>query len=112
MLDKLSKAGFEIRHECHAAAILEKDTPLALGDLEEALLNLAVPITEIIGSGGGEAKLTQRMRHAFNRLGWTKTTFEISKTINGVPRESISHEVDHVKAFNLYNIALEIEWNN
>jgi len=112
MLEKLRNAGFEIRHQSHAAAILEKDTPLALEDLEQALLNLAVPITEIIGSGGGEAKLTQRMRHAFSGLGWTKTTFEISKTINGVQRESVSHEVDHVKAFDGYNVALEIEWNN
>jgi hypothetical protein len=112
VLDKLANVGFEIRCQSHAAAILEKDTPLALEDLEKALLNLTVPINEIIGSGGGETKLTQRIRRAFAGLGWQKTIFEIRKTINGVERESVSHEVDHVKNFNGYNIALEIELNN
>ena len=112
MLDKLAKVGFEIRCQSHAAAILERDAPLALEELEKALLNLTVPINEIIGSGGGETKLTQRIRRAFTGLGWRKTVFEIKKTINGVEKESVSHEVDHVKAFNGYNIALEIEWNN
>src|SRR5205814_4628827 len=42
-----------------------------------------------------------------------KTNFEIKKVINGVPRESVSHEVDHVRSYaNLDAIALEIEWNN
>ncbi|MGB2590041.1 MAG: BglII/BstYI family type II restriction endonuclease, partial [Candidatus Acidiferrum sp.] len=83
-----------------------------LKELESALLNLAVPITEIIGSGGGETKGTQRMRRAFNEVGWQKFVFEIRKIINGVEREAISHEVDHVKEFEGYKIALEIEWNN
>jgi hypothetical protein len=43
----------------------------------------------------------------------TKTTFVIEKTINGIPRESQSHEVDHVRSFESgAMIALEIEWNN
>jgi hypothetical protein len=112
VLNKLAKAGFEIQCRSHAAAILEKDAPLALEDLEQALLNLTVPIKEIVGSGGGETKLTQRIRRAFTELGWAKTIFEIRKTINGVERESVSHEVDHVKVFSGYSIALEIEWNN
>jgi len=88
------------------------DFPAALEELEKALLNLTVPITEIIGSGGGETKGTQRMRHAFNDVGWHKFIFEIRKIINGVEREAISHEVDHVKDFNGHKLALEIEWNN
>jgi hypothetical protein len=112
VLDRLVGVGFEIRYQSHAAAILERDAPLALEDLQTALLTLTVPISEIIGSGGGETKLTQRMRRAFTGLGWKKTCFEVSKTINGITRESVSHEVDHVKTFNGYNIALEIEWNN
>jgi hypothetical protein len=112
VLEKLQSAGFEIRCQSHAAAILEKDAPLAIEELERALLDLTVPITEIVGSGGGETKLTQRIRRAFAQLGWKKKEFEIKKIINGVERESISHEVDHVKEFNGYAIALEIEWNN
>ena len=66
----------------------------------------------MIDSGGGEAKVTQRMRRAFNDAGWQKDTFEIKKIINGVERESISHEIDHVKKFADNTLALEIEWNN
>jgi hypothetical protein len=46
-------------------------------------------------------------------LGWRKKQFEIKKIINGVERESISHEVDHARTFeNGKIVALEIEWNN
>lgn len=112
MLDVLKDKGFEIRFESHAAAILELDFAEALGELETALSRFEIPITEIIGSGGGETKGTQRMRHALSDLGWKKVHFEIKKTINSVVRESISHEVDHAKEFNGKTVALEIEWNN
>jgi hypothetical protein len=52
------------------------------------------------------------MRKAFADALWKKKVFEIRKIINGVEKESISHEVDHVKAFSNGEIALEIEWNN
>jgi len=52
------------------------------------------------------------MRRAFNDVGWHKFIFEIRKIINGTERESISHEMDHVKDFGKYKLALEIEWNN
>ena len=41
-----------------------------------------------------------------------KHNFEIKKLIDEVPRESISHEVDHVRTLPNGAIALEIEWNN
>ncbi len=112
LLDRLAEKGFEIQFESHAAAILEKDFPEALTDLEQALGSLTIPIAEIIGSGGGETKGTQRMRRAFNNVGWHKFIFEIRKIINGTEREAISHEIDHVKDFGKYKLALEIEWNN
>lgn len=53
------------------------------------------------------------MRRALTKKGWVKTTFVVEKRINGVPRESQSHEVDHVRTFDDGSrIALEIEWNN
>jgi hypothetical protein len=112
MLDRLQEKGFTIQFESHAAAVLGGDFPEALSDLETALADLEVPIVEIIGSGGGESKGTQRMRHSLAAVGWHKINFEITKTINGVPRESRSHEVDHVKQFKNGYVALEIEWNN
>ncbi len=113
MLDELRKRGFEIRYESHAQAILEQDFPQALVDIESVLVTVDIPITEIIGSGGGETKGTQRLRRALKDEGWEKQIFEIKKIINGVEKESISHEVDHVKHFPAgKSIALEIEWNN
>jgi hypothetical protein len=108
LLEKLRDKGFEIRFESHAAAILEQDFPQAIKDFERALGDLSIPITEIIGSGGGETKGTQRMRRAFNAVGWDKFTFEVKRIINGVEREAISHEIDHVKGFDKYKLALEI----
>lgn len=113
LLDQLAQRGFEIHLLSHAAAILEKDFPVVLNELEQSLVNFEIPITEIIGSGGGETKGTQRLRRSLADLGWVKTNFEIKKTINGRVLESISHEVDHVRTFpDGTVVALEIEWNN
>ena len=81
--------------------------------MEAALSDSTIPIEEIIAGGGGEAKGTQRLRKALYDLNWPKFTFTIEKRINGVPRESVSHEIDHVRTFDSgARIALEIEWNN
>ncbi|KVT76334.1 restriction endonuclease [Burkholderia ubonensis] len=113
MFEALKEKGFEFEFVSHAAAILAADFPEALKELEDALLDVDIPITEIIGSGGGEAKGTQRLRRSLAARHWVKVNFEIKKTINNVPRESISHEVDHVRTFEGNKlVALEIEWNN
>lgn len=116
LLSKLERKGFQVEFHSHAKAILQVDFPAALQELQRALLDLAIPIEEIIGSGGGEAKGTQRLRRSLSELGWTKVSFEIKKIINGVTRESVSHEVDHVRSITVdgaqRQIGLEIEWNN
>lgn len=113
VFDELIANGFQIQFHSHATAILSVDFPDAIGELEAALSALSIPIEEIIGSGGGETKGTQRLRRALAELGWHKVNFTIEKRINGVQKESISHEVDHVRTFpDGRVIALEIEWNN
>jgi hypothetical protein len=112
MLESLQERGFQIEFHSHATAILAADFPEAVGELEAALLGMSVPVEEIIGSGGGETKGTQRLRHALADLKWTKANFTIEKTINGVKRESISHEIDHVRHHANGVVALEIDWNN
>jgi hypothetical protein len=112
MLESLEARGFQIEFHSHAAAILGADFPDAVGELESALLGMSIPIEEIIGSGGGETKGTQRLRRALAERHWTKANFIVEKTINGVKRESISHEIDHVRHHRNGVIALEIEWNN
>lgn len=117
MFDALRNRHYEVEFVSHSEAILAVDFPDAVAELEEVILNQSIPIEEIIGSGGGETKGTQRLRNGLTAKDWKKETFTIVKTINGEPRESISHKVDHVRHFvradgKRYRIALEIEWNN
>lgn len=109
----LEEKGFQIRFVSHARAILTVDFPAVLSELALALSTLAIPIDEIVGSGGGETKGTQRLRRALAERAWAKKRFEITKTINGIQRESTSHEIDHVREIvDRGIVALEIEWNN
>lgn len=112
-LAALVNQGFEVIYLSHAGSILNGEFYRELGELVRVLSNLSLPITEIIGSGGGETKFTQRLRKSLALAGWTKHNFEIKKTIDGQPRESISHEVDHVKRVDgVGTLGCEIEWNN
>lgn len=112
MLEKLVTRGFEVDFRSHAKAIVSGDFPEVADQLEEVLLASAIPIEEIIGSGGGETKGTQRLRNALKLRGWKKHKFVVQRIIDGVQREAQSHEVDHVLAFDGGTVALEIEWNN
>lgn len=112
-IEMLESKGFDVLFLSHAKSILSGDFPDALLEISAVLNAIELPITEIIGSGGGETKFTQRLRKALAVQGWSKHIFEIGKTIDGVPRESTSHEVDHVKCYDGVGvIAMEIEWNN
>ena len=112
-LSGLIAKGFEIKFLSHAKSILAGDFPRALTEIGNVLNAIELPISEIIGSGGGETKFTQRLRRSLASLGWEKHEFVIARTIDGLQSESTSHEVDHVKKYrNAGAIALEIEWNN
>lgn len=109
----LTAKGFDVLFVSHAAGILAQDFPAAIVELEQALSGLELPITEVIGSGGGETKLTQRLRKTLTAKGWKKHVFKISKDVDGTLRQSASHEMDHVRRFeNMGALAMEIEWNN
>lgn len=112
MFDRLIDAGFQVEFASHARAILGVDFPDVVRDLEDALMEVRLPITEIVGSGGGEAQLTQRLRRGFHDLKWRKRNVEIKKVIDHVEKESISHEIDHFHTTDGGTFALEIEWNN
>lgn len=117
MFDSLSAAGFQIEFHSHAQAILEGDFPAVEDELQSALLTATIPIEEIVAGGGGESKGTQRLRRGLQAKGWETKDFVIERRINNVPREAITHKMDHVKSFELRDgtlgvVALEIEWNN
>ena len=112
MIDTLRREGFQVEFHSHAEAILRGDFPEVIDQLGQILLGTTIPVEEIVGSGGGETKGTQRLRRSLHEHGWRKHKFEVLRTIDGVPRESISHEVDHIARFPAGVLALEIEWNN
>jgi hypothetical protein len=112
MFGQLRAAGFEIAFASHAEAILSQDFPDVARQLEEALVGVCLPISEIVGSGGGEAKLTQRLRRGFADLNWRKRNVEMKKIVDGVTKDSVGHEIDHFHATAAGSFALEIEWNN
>ena len=112
MFDSLRRAGFQVECHSHAEAILRVDFPAVIEQLTTILLGATIPVEEIVGSGGGETKGTQRLRRALHEHGWRKHKFEVQRTIDGVARESISHELDHIARFKAGVLALEIEWNN
>ena len=72
MFDKLQKKGFDVEFCSHAKAILSVDFPDVAKQLEDVLLSSTIPIEEIIGSGGGETKGTQRLRNALAGHNWKK----------------------------------------
>lgn len=112
MLEALLQHDFQVEFRAHAKAILGADFHEVGAQLEEVLITSQIPIEEIIGSGGGETKGTQRLRNALRQRGWRKHNFVVQRIIDGVQREAQSHEVDHVKTFDAGTVALEIEWNN
>lgn len=113
MFERLTDRGFQVLTLHHAAAILTHDMPEAAMELEDVLAGARIPIGELIRGGGGEGEFTQRLRRALSEsYGWRKHNFEIKKVVDGEEKESVSHEIDHVKRFPAGTFALEIEWNN
>lgn len=111
-LDKLQASGFQIEFHSHSKAILNIDYPTALRELDQVLGALNIPIASLVRGGGGETEVTQGLRRQLASLGWRRHSFEIKKLIDGVERESISHQVDHVRTIGNGKLAMEIEWNN
>lgn len=113
MFEKIKERGFQVVTLHHAEAILTHDMSDAVTELERVLMAIEISAEELVRGGGGEGELTQRLRRALaNDCGWTKHNFEIKKIVDGDEKESISHEIDHVKRFPTGTFAVEIEWNN
>jgi hypothetical protein len=96
MFKKLTSRGFQVEFRSHAKAILGVDFPEVASQLETVLLTSTIPIEEIIGSGGGETKGTQRLRNALAEHGWRKHIFIVQRIIDGVERESLSACPDRI----------------
>ena len=111
-LADLEAAGFDVQTVNHAKAVLNEDFPGPLDELCGALLAVRIADVELVQGGGGEARSTQRLRRALTELGWVKRNIVVRKTVDGIERAAISHEIDHVRRTGNGAVALEIEWNN
>lgn len=113
MFEKLKSRGFQILTLHHAEAIIKHDMMPASHEIEAVLSDIKIPVEELVKGGGGEGELTQRIRKKFaDKYGWQKHVFQIRKFVDDEEKESISHEIDHVKKFKTGTFALELEWNN
>lgn len=112
MFDTLRQAGFDIETRNHAEAILSGDFPEVAAHLTDVLAAFEVAAREIIGSGGGQAASTMRLRDALYQKGWPKHEFVVQTIVDGSEREAVSHEIDHIHHAPAGTLALEIEWNN
>ena len=112
MLAKLEALGYDVLARNHALAILSQEFPGDFATLVEILAGFRIHLHEIIGGGGGEAIFTQRLRRELAEAGWPKHIFKVQTIVDGVEREGISHEIDHVCKAPNGTLALEIEWNN
>jgi hypothetical protein len=111
--ERLITLGYQIEFHSHAEAILTVDFPDALTELDTVLDVLEIPVEILVRGGGGESETTQSLRRSLAAHGWKKHNFTIQKLIDGVERESVSHEIDHVRDLMPNGkIAMEIEWNN
>ncbi len=95
----------------HAEAILIYDLDGALDELETILLTTSLPMAEVVGSGGGEAQVTQRLRRSLSAAGWGKHNFEVKQVVDGKPRAAHTHEIDHVKVFGEHTAAMEMAFS-
>lgn len=113
MFEELRQAGFDVEVRNHAEAILSVEFHRETEELLRAITSFSLSSEELIGSGGGEARSTQRLRRDLAGHGWVKHNFRIQTTVDGVPKDDgTSHEIDHVCRCPRGTLALEIEWNN
>jgi len=112
MFQVLRAAGFDIRAQNHAEAIMAGDFPETVENLISVLLGFRMRAREIVQSGGGQAASTMRLRDALYEKGWHKHEFVVQTIVDGRQKEATSHEVDHVIRCDNGVLALEIEWNN
>ena len=111
-LSNLRDAGFDVETTNHASAILSQDFPDGLAEFCSTLLCFDIRCTEMLRGGGNKCPHTDRLGRMLERRGWCKRNIEITKTVDGIPKSSMTHEIDHVRDFDRGTLAAEIEWNN
>jgi hypothetical protein len=112
MFEGLLSRGYDLKTLQHARSILSSEFQEAVSELQEVLFPIRIPIEELVFGGGGKTEVVKRIENRFNQAGWVKHNFNLTKLVDGVATQAVSHEIDHVKKFENGILALEIEWNN
>lgn len=127
MFEELKELGYDLKFSHHADALIASSFQSVEWEISTVLRDFQIPLSSLVGSGGGVTKGTQRLRDELYRIGWVKKTIQTRKYIveyKGTPGVKsykeisseetavLSHEVDHVKTFSSGRVLLEIEWNN
>ena len=104
--------GYSVLTLRHSHTILRGDYPKAYDEIKSVLEKFELAQKDFTDSGGGLAKLTQRLRDSLVENGWDKKNVKTQTITDEIETYSESHEIDHFKYFENGAIGLEIEWNN
>lgn len=108
----LNIGGYEIYFTRYADSIIKDHFTGAVNEITDVLEAFNIPEEDVVASGGGLSKITQRLGNLLRESRWIKENIESIHSVGGKILTSESHEVDHYKRFETGNLGLEIEWNN
>lgn len=89
-------------------AVLSAACPEEWEDIVAALREFRLFHSEVAKPGGRKSKIAERIDQSLISRGWTEKRFDTKIVVDGVSRESPTHEVDVFKG----RVAVEVEWNN
>lgn len=107
-LPRFIREHYQTKDYRHALAILIHEFKEEFFELVTILTNFRVHKQDVVVGGGGLSPVSQYFASAFKERGWEKKTFISKQEVDGVVRETTTHEVDCYKN----GIAVEVEWNN
>jgi len=123
---------YEVYSYKHAAAILKNSFPSQLHEIENALLNFKISISNIASPGGSESDIPKKLSSELRPHGWHETRIQGDLLIrvieqheemlttgklryNSVMKPNViiknyidGHKIDYVKG----RVALDLEWNS
>ena len=93
IFESLVRSGFDVAIQNHAGAIMSVDFPEIADEICKILLQTRIPARELIGSGGGEAQSTQRLRKKLYKSDWPKHNFDFKMTVDWTCRGFVPPQV-------------------
>lgn len=108
LLPEFIRQHYEVHEWKHACAILRHDFPNEWDDVCAVLADFRLMRSWISVGGGRKSKVSESIDSALYKRGWVEKQFSTEILVDGVRKESPTHQIDCFKN----RVALEIEWNN